>query len=287
MKHKIGVLGCGWLGLGLAQSYKSNRFVVHGSRQSKKDAVSLQDHGIIGFPVKVSENHISGNLSKFLDGVNRLFLTFPPGLKKNPKLNFVSVIYQLLKYINRSDIKEVVFTSSTSVYGPNQGLVTPNTAPQPETESGRQLYEVENILLSNGDFNTQIVRLGGLLGDNRHPVKQLSKLSLVDNPQAPINMIHKSDAIGLLRFLADEAPWQSIYNGVTPWHPSKQDFYLHAAKEMQLPLPKFSKILGKANKVVIDPQILSLGYSFIEPNLGFDQSPQRNEYSDQQIHSKR
>ena len=108
-----------------------------------KDAVSLQDHGIIGFPVKVSENHISGNLSKFLDGVNRLFLTFPPGLKKNPKLNFVSVIYQLLQYINRSDIKEVVFTSSTSVYGSNQGLVTPNTAPQPETESGRQLYEVE------------------------------------------------------------------------------------------------------------------------------------------------
>ena len=88
MKHKIGVLGCGWLGLGLAQSYKSNRFVVHGSRQSKKDAISLQDHGIIGFPVKVSENHISGNLSKFLDGVNRLFLTFPPGLKKNPKLNY-------------------------------------------------------------------------------------------------------------------------------------------------------------------------------------------------------
>ena len=104
-------------------------------------------------------------------------------------------------------------------------------------------------------------------------MKQLAKLPVVDNPQAPVNLIHKADAIGLLRHLADQAPWQSIYHGVAPWHPTKQDFYEQAAKEMQLPLPKFAKEPGNTNKIVTDPQVESLGYVFFEPKLGLDQAP--------------
>lgn len=273
MKERIGVLGCGWLGLGLAQSYVTDDFVVHGSRQSKIDADSLQEQGVHGFAVQISENHVSGNISEFLHGISRLFLTFPPGIRKNPKRDFVAVIHQLLPHIHKSKVKEVVFTSSTGVYGLQQGLVTPNTVPQPQTESGRQLFEVENILLSQDGFFTQIVRLGGLLGGDRHPVKQLAKLPVVNNPQAPINLIHKADAIGLLRHLSDQAPWQSIYNGVAPWHPTKQDFYEQAAIEMQLPLPKFAEEPGNTNKIVTDSQVESLGYAFIEPKLGLNQTP--------------
>ena len=272
MKERIGVLGCGWLGLGVAQSYVADNFIVHGSRQSKKGADSLQKHGVHGFVVQISENHDSGNLSEFLNGVSRLFLTIPPGLQKNPKRDFVAMIHQLLPHIHSSEVKEVVFTSSTGVYGPQQGLVSPSIVPQPQTESGRQLLEVESLLRSQDGFSTQIVRLGGLLGDDRHPVKQLAKLPVVYNPQAPINLIHKVDAIGLLRYLADRAPWQSIYHGVAPWHPTKQDFYEQAANEMQLPSPKFAEDQGNANKIITDPQVQSLGYAFLEPKLGLVQT---------------
>ena len=272
MKERIGVLGCGWLGLGIAQSYVADNFIVHGSRQSKKGADSLQKHGVHGFVVQISENHDSGNLTEFLNGVSRLFLTIPPGLQKNPKRDFVAMIHQLLPHIHSSEVKEVVFTSSTGVYGPQQGLVSPSIVPQPQTESGRQLVEVENMLRSQDGFYTIIVRLGGLLGDDRHPVKQLAKLPVVDNPQAPINLIHKADAIGLLRHLADQAPWQSTYHGVAPWHPTRQYFYEQAAKEMQLPLPRFAEEPGNTNKIVTDPQVESLGYAFFEPKLGLDQA---------------
>ena len=248
MKERIGVLGCGWLGLGLAQSYVTDDFVVHGSRQSKKMRILFKSMEFMALLSKSAKTMILGNLSEFLNGVSRLFLTFPPGLRKNPKRDFVAVIHNLLPHIHKSKVKEVVFTSSTGVYGSQQGLVTPSVVPQPQTESGRQLFEVESILLSQDGFSTQIVRLGGLLGDDRHPVKQLAKLPVVDNPQAPINLIHKADAIGLLRYLADQAPWQSIYNGVAPWHPTKQDFYEQAAKEMQLPSPKFAEEPGNTNK---------------------------------------
>ena len=273
MKERIGVLGCGWLGLGVAQSYVADNFIVHGSRQSRKDANLLKEHGIHGFAIQISENHITGNLTEFLNGVSRLFLTIPPGLQKNPKRDFVAMIHQLLPHIHSSEVKEVVFTSSTGVYGPQQGLVSPSIVPQPQTERGRQLLEVESLLRSQDGFSTQIVRLGGLLGDDRHPVKQLAKLPVVYNPQAPINLIHKVDAIGLLRYLTDRAPWQRIYHGVAPWHPTKQDFYEQAANEMQLPSPKFAEDPGNANKVVTDPQVQSLGYAFLEPKLGLVQTP--------------
>ena len=153
MKERIGVLGCGWLGLGLAQSYVSDYFVVHGSRQSKKDADSLPEHGIHGFVIQISENHVSGNLSEFLHGVSRLFLTFPPGIRKNPKRDFVAVIQQLLPHIHKSKVKEVVFTSSTGVYGPKQGLVTPNTVPshKPKVEGNslrlKVFYDPKTVFL--------------------------------------------------------------------------------------------------------------------------------------------
>jgi len=270
MKKRIGILGCGWLGLGLSQSFVEEGHDVHGSRQSNKGVNFLQENGIRGFVVQVHEDQIIGDLSAFLSRVNCLFLTLPPGIQKNPKRNFIAVIQKLVPHIQNTKVQQVVFTSSTSVFGPQQGLVTPQTIPLPESKSGKQLLEVEKILLSQPNFSTQIVRLGGLIGDDRHPVKQLSKLPIVHNPEAPINLIHKTDAIGLLRYLSEQAPWQKIYHGVAPWHPIKKDFYLHAAKQLQISSPKFSSEKGLSTKVVSDPYIESGAYRFVEPKLGLD-----------------
>ncbi len=270
MKKRIGILGCGWLGLGLSRSFIDEGYVVHGSRQSNKGADFLQENEIRGFVVKINEDEIIGDLSAFLAKVNCIFLTLTPGIRKNPKRNFVAVIHQLIPHIQNSKVQQVVFTSSTSVFGPQQGLVTPQTTPKPVSESGKQLLEVEKILLSQPHFSTQIVRLGGLIGDDRHPVKQLAKLPIVHNPEAPINLIHKTDAIGLLRYLYKHADWHKIYHGVAPWHPTKKDFYLHAAKKLQISSPKFSSEKGVVTKVVSDPYIELGAYRFVEPKLGLD-----------------
>ena len=270
MKKRIGILGCGWLGLGLSRSFIVEGHVVHGSRQSSKGADFLKENKISSFIIQINENEVIGDLSDFLFKVNCLFLTLPPGIQNNPKRNFVSVIQQLIPHIQNSKVQQVVFTSSTNVFGPQQGLVTPQTTPKPVSESGKQLLEVEKILLSQPHFSTQIVRLGGLIGDDRHPVKQLAKLPIIHNPEAPINLIHKTDAIGLLRYLFEQGLWQKIYHGVSPWHPTKKDFYTNAAKQLQISSPKFSSEKGLVTKVVSDPYIELGAYRFIEPKLGLD-----------------
>ena len=107
VKKRIGILGCGWLGIGLSQSFVDDGYVVHGSRQSNNGADFLRENGIHGFVVQVHEDQIIGDLSAFLAKVNCLFLTLPPGIRKKPKLNFVAVIHQLIPHIQNSKVQQV------------------------------------------------------------------------------------------------------------------------------------------------------------------------------------
>ena len=269
MSTTYAVLGCGWLGLPLAQSFLKSGRHVRGSVRSDSAFKTLTDVGLEAHQIRLYEDHIQGDIFRFLEGVSRLYIILPPGLRKNPNRNFVAVIAHLVPHIIKQKVKEVVFSSSTGVFGATQGIVTPNTTPLPDTESGRQLLAVEQLLLAQTSFLTQILRLGGLVDQDRHPVQSLARRNTIPEAQAPVNLIHRADAIGLLNHLPTKAPWQSVYHGVLPWHPSKRDFYDQAAREFGLFPLSFSEVVGATNKIVTDDRIQNgLAYRFKEPQLG-------------------
>jgi nucleoside-diphosphate-sugar epimerase len=86
-------------------------------------------------------------------------------------------------------VKKVIFVSSTSVYGEiplenvevEKNSITEEILPNPDTES-KQLLEVENK--SNTHFKTTIVRFGGLIGNDRHPIYFLAGRKNIENPDA-------------------------------------------------------------------------------------------------------
>ena len=269
MSATYAVLGCGWLGLPLAESLRKSGHAVRGSVRRQTALATLEDVGLEAHLICLYEDRIEGGIGCFLEGVSRLYLTLPPGLRKNPNRNFVAVIENLVPHLVKSQVREVVFTSSTSVFGATQGVVAHDTVPLPDTESGRQLLVVEQLLLAKTSFATQILRLGGLVGQDRHPAQILARSEMITESQAPINLIHRTDAMGLLLHLPNQAPWNATYHGVVPWHPSKKDFYGQAAKELGLPLLQFSDVIGATNKIVQDTRIENeLGYIFKEPRLG-------------------
>jgi nucleoside-diphosphate-sugar epimerase len=63
----------------------------------------------------------------------------------------------------------VIFISSTSVYGDND-QITEETPLNPDSE-GKQLAIVEDVLHSNSRFKTTVLRFGGLIGEDRNPIK--------------------------------------------------------------------------------------------------------------------
>ena len=273
-RKKIAILGCGWLGLPLAKSLLSKGYKVKGSTTSESKLDLLKNAGISPFQIQLEEHQIIGNIEDFLKETNVLVIDIPPGLRRetstSKEMTFVNKIKNLIPFIEKSDVQKVVFVSSTSVYGDSFPIVeiTEETQPNPDTESGKQLVIAETLLQSNPNFKTMVIRFSGLLGDDRHPVKFLAGRTNVENPEAPVNMIHSEDCIGIIEKVLDFArddnwEWNQTFNAVAPQHPTRKAYYHKKAENLNLPLPTFAENSESKGKIISSEKVETiLGYSF-------------------------
>lgn len=271
---QISILGCGWLGLPLAKALIVNGFSVKGSTTSEEKLSELRATGINPFLVALDNKSITGAINDFLLGSETLIINIPPQLRgknsdtlSNEKV-FVEKIKTLIPHIEKSAIQNILFVSSTSVYGKANGTITEDTAAEPDTESGKQLVEAESLLQNNSSFKTTILRFGGLIGEDRNPVKFLAGKQNLENPDACINFIHQEDCIGIILKIIELKSWSEIYNGVSPFHPTREVYYTEKATELSLPLPEFEHSKTSIEKLILSDKITSiLDYSFIKTNL--------------------
>lgn len=265
---KISVLGCGWLGLPLAKALLSKGFSVKGSTTSTAKLDVLKNTGIAPFLIALSENKTKGNLSDFLENSKILIIDVPPKLRGLAQENFVAKIRNMIPSIEKSSVENVLFISSTSVYNDEAIFVTEETIPKPDTESGKQLLETEQLLQNNSHFKTTVLRFGGLIGQDRHPVKFLAGRENLDTPNATINLIHQDDCIGIIEKIIETDSWNETFNAVAPFHPSRAQYYTQKAKDLDLALPKFNSEENSTGKIILSARIETvLKYTFTKPNL--------------------
>jgi nucleoside-diphosphate-sugar epimerase len=231
----------------------------------------LESNGIHAFQITLSENEIQGDLQSFLKNSEILIIDIPPKLRENSNENFVSKIQNLIPFIENSKIEKIIFISSTSVYADETSTtlsVTELTKPQPETESGKQLLKAENLLLRSTNFKTTVIRFGGLIGENRHPIHFLAGRKNIENPDAPINLIHQMDCIGIIEEILrqaqnDKLGFGEIFNAVAPFHPTRKTYYSEKALELNLLLPEFDESKPSVGKIISSEKVETvLGYHF-------------------------
>ena len=265
---QISILGCGWLGLPLAKSLLQNGFSIKGSTTSLEKISLLESEGITPFLVRLEEQQISASVADFLADSQILIINIPPKLRGGSTENFVAKITTLLPFIENSTVEKVLFVSSTSVYGEDNEFVSEVTVLNPDTEGGRQLAIVENVLQKNSRFQTTILRFGGLISDDRNPVRFLSGRENIENPDTPINLIHQDDCIGIIEKIIALNSWDETYNAVAPFHPTRQEYYTQKATELNLALPKFAALNTIVGKTILNNKVIEvLDYSFIKPTL--------------------
>jgi len=258
----ICILGCGWLGLPLAEKLIANGFAVRGSTTSANKIPILEAIGIRPFLLSLEPGEISGDAETFLNGCDILIVDIPP------RFHFEQKIAALIPFVMESEVKKVLLVSSISVYPDDNAVVTEAKIPVPESGNGRQLFAAENLLRNNENFKTTVLRFGGLVGANRHPVKRLAGEEHLENPDAPINLIDQKDCIGIVLRIIEKDCWGEIFNAATPFHPAREKYYVHKALELKLVPPKFSHSKPSVGKT-IDPGKLQrlLGYEFQMPEL--------------------
>ncbi len=260
---QISILGCGWLGLPLAKSLLKKGFLVKGSTTSEEKISILKTAGIRPFLISLGGNEIGSEIDLFLQNSDILIIAIPPKLRNEASENFVAKIQNLLPFIENSSVKKVLFVSSTSVYAEDNSIITEATKPHPNTENGKQLVAAELLLQNNKNFQTTVVRFGGLIGDDRHPIVFLSGRKNIENPDAPINLIHQEDCIGVIESIIKKECWNESFNAVAPFHPTRKTYYTQKAIERNLPLPEFDESKPSVGKTILNNKVeLILNYQF-------------------------
>ncbi len=259
----ISILGCGWYGFELAKKLVQQHYIVKGSSTTPEKLDLLATHRIRPFLINFQKDKESYDPAFFQTDV--LFICIPPNRRAGQQSDFSAKIAHIANAAKLNKVNQVVFISSTAVYGDINEEITELTVARPETESGRAILEAEKLLSSQQAFTSTIIRFGGLIGPEREPGRFFAGKTDVPNGRAPINLIHLDDCIGLSLSLLKNGTFGHIYNACSPDHPSKQQFYTTAALRTQLPAPVFKDELLNW-KIISTIQSPLVNYKYLVSN---------------------
>lgn len=249
----ISILGSGWLGLPLADHLVQQGHTVKASTRSIERSKDIEAIGAKSFVVD-----IDGPLAEtgeFLDA-DILLVNIT---SKNSE-----GFHRLINEIEKSQVRKVIFVSSTSVYKNTNGVVSEDTGSENQTSP---LYLIENLFLSNKSFNTTVIRFAGLIGFNRHPGRFFGERK-IPQPDAPVNLIHRDDCIAIIDSIIKQDLWGEVFNACADTHPSKREFYSNARQSLGLPVPEFEESADSGYKIVSNEKIKQApGYRFIHADL--------------------
>jgi len=233
----ISILGCGWYGLALAKALVKQGITVKGSTTSPGKMELLSVEGIQPYLVEVNASSQSFDPEFFQCDI--LVISIPPRFRKGETADYLPKINSIIHAVKQAGITQVIYTSSTGVYGDHNSEVNEHTDPLPDTESGKILLEAEKLLQSQTAFKTTILRFGGLIGPGRNPGRFFAGKKDIPNGRAPVNLIHLDDCVSIGLAVIKQDAFGKLFNAVSPDHPEKAKFYAHATLQANLPAPEF------------------------------------------------
>lgn len=117
---------------------------------------------------------------------------------------YVENLKNLLAVLDLDNVGHILFVSSSSVYGQDDGAwVDEDTPPNPRAFNGKVMLEAEQTALATGIAT--VVRFSGIYGEKRTRMLDKACQGLVQaaEPLVYSNRIHQDDCVGVLLFMVD------------------------------------------------------------------------------------
>ncbi|WBO86375.1 Rossmann-fold NAD(P)-binding domain-containing protein [Hymenobacter yonginensis] len=266
----VAVLGCGWLGLPLAKALVAEGYAVNGSTTTPTHMLTLRDAGIRPYLLRLGPEFSqidADSLHALLAGVDVLVLNVPP--RAAAAGAYPALLRPVGSAVAAAGVRHVLFVSSTGVY-PNENRVMRESDAVSSPDAPVDLLRAEGQFTPRwGQWLTTVVRLGGLFGPDRPPGRFLAGRHDLPQGEAPVNLIHLDDCIGLLQHIIREKAWGYTFNACASQHPSRSTFYTAAAAHMGLPAPTFQPEDASPSGKTIDSSLLreTTGYQFRHDDL--------------------
>jgi nucleoside-diphosphate-sugar epimerase len=189
MSHTaVFIIGLGWLGLPLAKQLQSAGNKVKGSTTSADKADDLNLAGIEAYQLRLNPAP-EGNLDYLLD-TDTLVINVPPKAGKFGDDFHPKQIQHLTDAISVSDVKHIIYVSSTSVYPELNRVVVENDVTTHEQSATPALVQAEQLVQTLAPKKAvTVLRCGGLMGYDRIPGKYVAGKT-VNSGNVPVNYLH-------------------------------------------------------------------------------------------------
>jgi len=200
---RVAILGCGYVGLELGRQLRDDHDVV-GVRRSDGGMDAIEAAGFEAVQADVTDD---GSLSA-VPGADWLVFAASSGGRGADAARevYVEGLETAIDHFwSREDAPErLVYTSSTGVYGDHDGAWVDESTPlDPRTAKTEVLAEAERVARERpaeyGGHGT-VARFAGLYGPGRYRLERY-----LDGPVTAgyLNMVHRTDAAGAVRFLLE------------------------------------------------------------------------------------
>jgi nucleoside-diphosphate-sugar epimerase len=263
MNKSVSILGCGWLGLPLAQHLVNKKYKVNGSTTSQNKMQLLQNAGINPFQIDLS-SFLRIDLEFFKCSV--LIINIPPALRKRDVGNHLDELQHIFDTMLQEKPENILFVSSTSVYKDENRIMA-----EEDADSESDIFLIEQKVIDNCTERAipfTILRCGGLMGYDRIPCKYYSGKTNLTLPDTPVNYIHRDDVIAIIADCLENEHWGEIYNAVAPHHPGRKEVIAECCNRSAFILPEYSsEVTNEAYKIISSDKLMyDLSYRFIYPD---------------------
>ena len=252
----VSIVGLGWLGLPLAQYLKQQGWAVKGTKQTEDDAQAMKKLGIDCYLFTLTQSEFPSEIVQ----AEALVINIPANATN--VAHYVVGIKRLISHGILQKVRYILFVSSSSVFPQQDGVFDEQSLTVGSDVSSQALIELETWLLSL-DITCDILRLAGLFGQARHPVKYLAGKTDLTAGSQPVNLVHLNDVIGAIELLLNNPQGQRIFNLCAPSHPTRESYYTQAAKRLGLPPPHFTKENRGIQRIIDGSKICrELGFQY-------------------------
>jgi len=276
---RVLIVGCGYIGLPLGAELVRQGHEVFGLRRSAAEELKLA--GITPLQADITLSETLANLPRDFGWVVNCAAS-GGGSADDYRQLYLRGTCNLIEWLGSAPPKKLVYTSSTSVYGQNDGSLVKESSPtEPQAETAKVLVETENVLLEAArlkNFPAVILRVAGIYGPERgHWFKQYLKneARMEGKGERFLNMIHRDDLVGVLIAALKNGRPGEIYNAVDDEPVSQLKFFEWLAASLDKPLPpsvpedaEANRKRGVTNKKVSNRRLkMELGYQFKHPTF--------------------
>jgi nucleoside-diphosphate-sugar epimerase len=272
---KVSIIGLGWLGEATGMLLQAQGYQVLGSSTRSEKVGLLREKGLDAVHFALDPDPKGIDYQRLFES-EILVVTLPPRSRRGDGEAYLQQLASLRDLITGTEVKQVLFISSTGIY-PNENKAVPYTEEEvSESTAGNTiLYRAEALMGTSSRYDLIVLRMGGLMGADRIPGTYFSGREQVVG-HTRVNFIHQTDAARMIAWVINQGLWNQTFNGVAPEHPLRREVYQHNASALGIPLPaSFQEATDvEVGRLISSEKIVFTGFTFEYPDpLTFSYAP--------------